>query len=1164
MRVIKLEINTKIIKVSLDTDDLAKLKEKIVTRYADLKARPFNLSYKDPDGDCITIEHSDDLITAFMDFEESKQTIKFSIETSMEDLSSIQPGTEHDFDKDSFVGSLFGSQKGGFKPPKKEVSSGSDREFPRGNGKGNKNRHSRIEEEASVAQSRLNISPDSDSSSSSEDEISDDADMNYDETDDEPDDLDTSSLKLTNKNGNKMMLEEVLKKLEKSLTKKVLRELHIQKEWLRCIKKVIRKHLQTFVRKELQDQSYKRLIKRITKTVLRYCSSLIGKAKFNRQNLNDLLDTGFSEMSGKDESTVPMEIGDYFRKLIERIIQARISFGCDNPCCSKLKKCPKICRKINEILYQASPGSPSLKICRIICQDICQKVQGTSAKDRPLTLATEELLTLSNCCEACRTIDRYLRGTYPEFSESNNRIRAAVCDLLCARANHQCLAVCTEIKELLRRNFPEKSYQARRLGRIICAEYCEKHQDLIASGQPQTVIAEETDCCAGKQCMDACRHVCKMLRGTYPEFKDARIKVCRVMCDIYCRENRTCLRVERDILNYCKAQKLASGKIVKAVCDSYCAKLQHLVTCQQEPPTREATSSETICSSDCTSNCQKICSILMGTYPDMHDELQKIHGVICDIACYRTLPACCKGGRCLTICREIAREVKSSLTRFPVSKLTEVICENLCNQADELDKVDINLNDMSDYKVDDSIHPVITRVADLIGNSYPLRFEAKKVICDKLAELITQRRKNKPGDKSANTSFFGNNISFDEGFEQITHQDVLASAANTSKLGSTKTAANKHASKLYKSKFVRNVKINDGDEIYAGAQIHKVWCIENSGDCSWPEGCKLMTDGGANVSEVVNIPIVPVQNLAKGDQRFIAVSFDAPRRTGEFEVFFKIATVEGEKFGTRLHIRVNLIPAPNNQSMMGMVGMVQPNSMQGGNAINPNNYMGGGMINPAYAGGGSQNNSGYQNPGYGGSNPMMSQSWGGGQTAAMNNSMASNSSVNSSGMNNSVLSNHSGMNNSGYLNPNAGNNQYMNMGGAGMPGYGGFNQNNPGMYGGQNPGYGNQGGDGRNAMYPSPELSGQLNQGGYNQNMGVGNGNMHGPNNGGVAGGSGGGSGSSSSSNNKGQVDTKKRAIDFLKDSGYPESVIEAELNAANGDLNVVFERLLEGGGGNK
>mmetsp|Transcript_25818 Transcript_25818/g.29492 ORF Transcript_25818/g.29492 Transcript_25818/m.29492 type:complete len:1017 (+) Transcript_25818:302-3352(+) len=154
----------------------------------------------------------------------------------------------------------------------------------------------------------------------------------------------------------------------------------------------------------------------------------------------------------------------------------------------------------------------------------------------------------------------------------------------------------------------------------------------------------------------------------------------------------------------------------------------------------------------CSDICRVVSSVLIDTYPDRKEQVDKVRSFVCAKICQRHQPVCClQKNSCLPICTEIYKVVKHSYSGLAFADLCAVICEEFCkkikNEADE--ELDVDVADVSMYieSVAEDSRGAIKKVDALIAGRYPLRFKAKNRILTTLSDLIQDFNQKKEEKK---------------------------------------------------------------------------------------------------------------------------------------------------------------------------------------------------------------------------------------------------------------------------------------------------------------------------------------------------------------------------------------------------------------------------------
>jgi len=110
--------------------------------------------------------------------------------------------------------------------------------------------------------------------------------------------------------------------------------------------------------------------------------------------------------------------------------------------------------------------------------------------------------------------------------------------------------------------------------------------------------------------------------------------------------------------------------------------------------------------------------------------------------------------------------------------------------------------------------------------------------------------------------------------------------------------------KKLQARFVKDVTIEDGSELFPGASFVKTWRFRNEGTRAWPAGSKLIfvsklkgdIMGG---SEEVAAPIAD-----PGAEVDVSVQLTAPQEPGRYVGYWRLAAPDGTKFGQRVRVLI--------------------------------------------------------------------------------------------------------------------------------------------------------------------------------------------------------------------------------------------------------------------
>jgi hypothetical protein len=109
--------------------------------------------------------------------------------------------------------------------------------------------------------------------------------------------------------------------------------------------------------------------------------------------------------------------------------------------------------------------------------------------------------------------------------------------------------------------------------------------------------------------------------------------------------------------------------------------------------------------------------------------------------------------------------------------------------------------------------------------------------------------------------------------------------------------------------FVRDVTVPDNTSVTAGVKFSKVWCVKNSGSEPWPKGVVLkMVD--PKDSQLLVLAVGAINRLvAPGEETDIGVELQAPSRPGRCVQYWRLFTEDGQAFGRRLWLDINVSPS---------------------------------------------------------------------------------------------------------------------------------------------------------------------------------------------------------------------------------------------------------------
>lgn len=116
--------------------------------------------------------------------------------------------------------------------------------------------------------------------------------------------------------------------------------------------------------------------------------------------------------------------------------------------------------------------------------------------------------------------------------------------------------------------------------------------------------------------------------------------------------------------------------------------------------------------------------------------------------------------------------------------------------------------------------------------------------------------------------------------------------------------------------FVKDLTFPDDVVVAPGQAIRKAWLIKNTGEVAWPVGTKLVSIVGSTFGQDAET-VLKVQ-VKKGEQFKLTVDLVAPAETGKFTSRFQLVSPEGEKFGHKYWINVQVSKFPNRDQLKTM------------------------------------------------------------------------------------------------------------------------------------------------------------------------------------------------------------------------------------------------------
>jgi len=116
------------------------------------------------------------------------------------------------------------------------------------------------------------------------------------------------------------------------------------------------------------------------------------------------------------------------------------------------------------------------------------------------------------------------------------------------------------------------------------------------------------------------------------------------------------------------------------------------------------------------------------------------------------------------------------------------------------------------------------------------------------------------------------------------------------------------------ARFVADVTVHDGTLVSPGQQFVKIWRLRNDGPTTWPENVQLCHIGGDKLSTVDSVPVASIGPQQEVD---IAVDMTAPLKPGRYTSFWRLATIDGTRFGQRVWLDITVeSPEPQQPAVV--------------------------------------------------------------------------------------------------------------------------------------------------------------------------------------------------------------------------------------------------------
>lgn len=120
-------------------------------------------------------------------------------------------------------------------------------------------------------------------------------------------------------------------------------------------------------------------------------------------------------------------------------------------------------------------------------------------------------------------------------------------------------------------------------------------------------------------------------------------------------------------------------------------------------------------------------------------------------------------------------------------------------------------------------------------------------------------------------------------------------------------------------RFIRDVTIDDDEQIPAGQTFTKTWRVQNTGDSAWGTGFALSHVDGRAMTPNTHLPLPACQ---PGEQVDVSVTLTAPPTLGTHFSDWRMRDASGEFFGEPLWTRITVVAAPVSRPVSGTNDMI--------------------------------------------------------------------------------------------------------------------------------------------------------------------------------------------------------------------------------------------------
>jgi len=657
---------------------------------------------------------------------------------------------------------------------------------------------------------------------------------------------------------------------------------------------------------EVDPDRLARTLRKISKKTSKAIKVTLKNTKMTKLQLITIQREGTIKINQKVASSHRAEASRFYKQLIDTIDKYIEEISATSDTCNQYPSCEKnqcaiICHVISETLGDAFPYLSMRPICSTICREVCSRLS-------PIRLNTQVIKGDPQCCDCgwdmypseCEQAVAMLQATYPERKDAHEALKDCIYKNIVQRIDPnsssylKSVKVCAYIAQQLRQIYPLISL--RRIMKVTKKEfgYIEGEYELVESDRVPDYYAK-------KKVPTVCKKICATLNATFPEKSMEIQRVCSII--------RTEVKQLEDLLKASSIEKVSQE--VKPILES--------VDKHEEDEE------------------EKIPEVVKPKSDEDKDKMDP-----------NNQPE---------IYREIMNHVQALLSEDQVKRFSAVVIEQLSakveNEVD--DELDISNADASLYikQLDANNLSVVQRqVDDLIAARYPLRFCARHEIVSFLGGLFDEPVSSTIAVKTE--AKVEENPKVEEKKEVIVEKPVVEESkkdeipvkANSSlqcracaesihgdyyvtkdhvrlpycrrcketyKIPANLITVNEPQEEkpvkkgpAFSSQYIRNLAIDDGEEVPCSTTIVKCFVISNNGEERWPNNAALYLDQEVPTSGGIPTEVM-VGPLEIGQEYELQIPVTTPSKAQRFVTYWKMGSPTGPRFGERFWIDVNVV-----------------------------------------------------------------------------------------------------------------------------------------------------------------------------------------------------------------------------------------------------------------